>query len=933
MNDSTQLHHRIFTCSPWVEERCIANPELLKQALDSNTFQQIYTKETYQQQLKQLTFNDFAQFSKKIRIWRTQAMLRIIWRNCAGWASLYETIADLSAMADAAIYFAEFTLFTWLSEKYGVPFDQQGNPQHLLIIALGKLGGEELNLSSDVDLLFAYEHEGELVSSGLTYGEFYQRLAQQFIKLLNEITAEGFVFRVDMRLRPYGDSGPLVMSFAGLENYYQAQGREWERYALIKARPITGSIEAQQEFMSLIRPFVYRRYVDYTVLQALREMYALIMQENQRKNLQEHLKLGAGGIRSIEFIVQMHQLIRGGREPVLQQPHFFNAINQLRLLEISSPEITEDLRQAYVFLRITEHALQAVHDQQTHSLPHSSEEKERLIYALGFATWADFYQELEKHRKIVKHYFSEYAEPPAVGGVTALPASALSPLVQVWSGKLEETAALNELKKIGFVEPQPIYTRLRYYAEHPQCRHLSPQAQQRLLAFVPVLLIELTKATDPFNTLTRTFDIVMAVVKRSAYLVLLLENPKALQRLVFLCGASSWVSHELVLHPLLLDELLDERTWARVPSTKEVINELQKALDKVASDDTEQQMDTLRHIKHINFFRVAVTEIHGFLNATQASLTLSMIARVIVQVVFILVLRQQMAKLSKKKLVELSLVNELWQMRNLPFAIIAYGKLASLELNYTSDLDLVFIYATVNLTPWGIDLNEQDTHEFFLRVAKRMMHWLNTPTNMGVLFRVDTRLQPEGSAGLLVSEWQSFADYQQERTWIWEQQAMVSARMIYGPLSLRRKFRQLRRKILCQPRQLPDLSQEIIAMRTRMQQYAKSSQSGITGFNLKTDPGGMVDVEFIIQYAVLGYAARYPELIKYTDIAHLCSELYTLQILNKEQVNNLRTAYNIYKERAHQLALQNLPTVVGTDEYQEWRQKIKDCWSNFLKKE
>jgi len=932
MSNSQQLQ-RVFACSPWVEERCAANPQLLSNALEKNIFKQIYTKETYLQQLSELNFTDIAQLSKQLRLWRKEAMVRIIWRCSVELASLYETLADLSALADAAIYFTEQQLFNWLAEKYGTPVDEHGEPQHLLIVALGKLGGEELNLSSDIDLLFAFNNEGELSKSALTYGEFYQRLAQQFIKVLNEITADGFVFRVDMRLRPYGDSGPLVMSFNGLENYYQAQGREWERYALIKARPITGSIEAQQEFMQMIRPFVYRRYVDYTVLQSLREMHALIHQENQRKNVQEHVKLGIGGIRSIEFIVQMHQLIRGGREPVLQQAGFFNALNQLRVQEILSAEVIEHLRQAYVFLRNTEHALQAVHDQQTHSLPTTQEERARLAYALNFANWQVFYAELNQHRQNVERYFTEYAQPPMVGKETPLTAPTLSPLAQIWLGKLEEAAALNELAKVGFAEPQSIYQCLQHYAEHPQCRQLTSQAMQRLLACVPALLLQTAKVPDALGALTRTLDVIMAIVKRSAYLVLLLENPKGLQRLVLLCAASLWVSQELALHPILLDELLDERTWARAPTRAEIMDELQKELTKVPGHDTEQQMDVLRLVKHINFFRVAVAEIHGLLNVTEVSQGLSMIAQIIVQTAFVLVWRQQTAKITQQTLTQFFLSDELIKLRGLPFAVIAYGKLASTELNYTSDLDLVFLYETQDLSPWGIQVDEEGVHEIFLRIAQRMMHWLNTPTNMGVLFRIDTQLQPEGSAGLLVSEWQSFADYQQTRAWLWEQQALVRARMIYGTLSLRRKFRQLRRKVLCQPREANPLQHEILAMRGRMQQYAKPHSTSGQVFNLKTDAGGMVDIEFIIQYAVLYNANRYPKLIKYTDNARLGVALVEVGAFSAVQADILLGAYTVYRERAHYLALQNLPAIVEAEEYQEWREQIKQLWHTILNKE
>lgn len=918
------LTQRVFLCSPWVEAKCKANPDWLTEEFAKN-FTQVYTLQIYQEQLAALRPTDFTQLAKQLRQFRSRAMVRIIWRMSLGWAPLEETLADLSALADSIVEYAEQQLFAWLSVRYGAPQNAQGEDAHLVVVALGKLGGQELNLSSDIDLLFAYPEEGKLPATDLSYGEFYLRLAQQLIKLLNEVTAEGYVFRIDMRLRPFGESGPLVASFTALENYYQANGREWERYALIKARPITGSIAAQQEFLQLIRPFVYRRYVDYSVLQSLREMHDMIQQEVQYKGLHDHVKLGSGGIRSIEFIVQMHQLMRGGRDTHLQQTHFFSALNALAEAHILSTEVTEHLRQAYIFLRQTEHALQAVHDQQTHILPQQIAEQERLAYALNFADWQTFLHTLNSYRQQVVDYFAVYSALPEVKNEMAeKKTQTLNRVAQIWQNQLEETDALLVLAELGFTAPQPIYDLLKRYAALPQCSHLSPQATQRLLAFIPALLQQIVDVENPELTLTRLLDVIMAVVKRSAYLVLLLENPPTLRRVITLCTASSWLTQELIQYPALLDELLSPSLLKKIPTRQSILQELQHALAKVSVVDVEQQLDVLRYIKRTNFLRVAAGELNGLLNAGQASRALTTIAEAIIYMVFVLVWRQQIAPVKDNAiLLEATLAADIHETKKLPFAIIAYGKLASRELNYTSDLDCVFIYEPAE---WK---GAQNPHEVFLRVAQRMMHWVNTPTHMGVLFRIDTQLQPEGSSGLLVSAWKRFVDYQQHQAWIWEQQALVRARLILGPLRWHKRFKQLRNTILSQPRDRVALQQAIVEMRSRMLEYARIPNSHDT-FDLKKSSGGMIDIEFIVQYGVLSGANRHSVLLRDLDINHLCTNLVTAHQLNAQQAEILKKAYEIYLERIHRLALQNLPPVINAEGYQALREGVKSVWQEIM---
>ncbi|MFI4954596.1 MAG: bifunctional [glutamate--ammonia ligase]-adenylyl-L-tyrosine phosphorylase/[glutamate--ammonia-ligase] adenylyltransferase [Gammaproteobacteria bacterium] len=934
--ETPDLTARIFRCSPWVEEKCRAYPQWLAEGLEKD-FQQIYHQETYQQQLAELNPTDFVQLAKQLRQFRSRAMVRIIWRMSLGWAPLEETLSDLSSLADSLVQFAEQKLFVWLCTRYGAPQNAQGDDEHLVVVALGKLGGQELNLSSDIDLLFAYPEDGKLINSDLSYAEFYLRLAQQLIKVLNELTVDGYVFRIDMRLRPFGESGPLVASFTALENYYQANGREWERYALIKARPITGSESAKQEFNQLIRPFVYRRYVDYSVLQSLREMHEMIQQEVQYKGLHDHVKLGAGGIRSIEFIVQMHQLMRGGRNSHLQQTHFFTALNALVQAHILTEEVAGHLQQAYIFLRQTEHALQAVHDQQTHVLPQQTTEQERLAYALNFPSWDLFLQTLNAYRQQVANYFEMYSAPPEMMDKVEKKNQTLVHVAQIWQNQIEESDALLILEDLGFSPPQPIYNLLRRYAELPQCSHLTPQALQRLLACIPALLNQIVGVENPELTLTRMLDVIMAVVKRSAYLVLLLENPPTLRRVITLCTASSWLTQELIHYPALLDELLSPELLRKIPTRQSILQELKHALAKIRVTDVEQQLDVLRYIKRTNFLRVAAGELNGLLNASQASRALTTIAEAIIHMVFVLVWRQQINPPADRNqenttLLEQTLSMDLDNTKKLPFAIIAYGKLASRELNYTSDLDCVFIYEPQDAA--ALKLIQQNPNEVFLRVAQRMMHWLNTPTHMGVLFRIDTQLQPEGSSGLLVSDWQRFVDYQQHQAWIWEQQALVRSRLILGPLRWHKRFKQLRNSILSQETEQKTLQQAIVEMRARMLEYVKSprdsNNKSDNAFDLKKSLGGMIDIEFIVQYGVLSGAYHHALLLRYLDINHLCNDLVVAQKLSLQQAEILKTAYKVYLERVHRLALQNLPAVVGAEEYQTLRDGVKRVWEEVM---
>lgn len=916
---------RVLAGSDYVAGQLNRTPTLLNELLQSGDLYRCYMANEYAQKLSsQLVATDTEdQLHTRLRQFRQREMVRIIWRDLTRAADMRMTTTDLSALADACIDQSATWLYADCCAKWGTPYSapQEGSvkqPQHLIVLGMGKLGAHELNLSSDIDLIFAYPEKG-MTEGGrrvLANQDFFSRLGQKLIQALDNITADGFVFRTDMRLRPYGASGPLVCSFAAMEDYYQTQGRDWERYAMIKARVVAGNRQAGAELLELLRPFVYRKYIDFSAFDSLRSMKQMINKEVRRKGLQGNVKLGAGGIREVEFVAQAFQLIRGGRDPRLQQRELLSILPLLPETMGIPEKAVNELAEAYIFLRNAEHVIQAVDDRQTQELPTDSVGQARMAYSMGFADWDSFMTELQHQRARVTTHFADVIAPADVNSPQE---DNNGDWQLLWNSEFTADEGETFFARQGLDDPQRAWQAFNHLKSSRSVQVMQAVGHERLLTVLPMLMTEVAAADNASETLERVLLLIQAIIRRSSYLVLLAENPDAMKQLVRLCSASAWFSETLAKQPVLLDELIDQYSLYAPPTKETLQSDLRQQLLRIPEEDEEQLMDSLRYFKSAHLLSVAASDITGTLPLMKVSDYLSWLAEAILEVVLDIAWKQ----LSNKHGVPL-------QSPGTPcdpdFIILGYGKLGGIELSYGSDLDLVFIHdADANLYTEGKKPIANSV--FFARLGQKIIHILNTFTTGGALYEVDMRLRPSGKSGLLVSSLKAFAEYQQKEAWTWEHQALVRARVIAGSASLKAKFEQVRRNILSQPRDLPALASEVLKMRKKMRNHLGSDGSETeTLFNLKQDRGGIVDIEFIVQYNVLAYAHQYPELIKYTDNIRILDALETAGVMTAEEAQTLREAYKDYRSVGHRQVLQGRTNSVSANELEEYRQAVIAIW-------
>lgn len=882
----------VWACSDFVARTCLLAPELWAELSRGGALTRPRAENALKTDIAAAVagVHDEAQLKSLLRRLRRRELLYIAWRDLAGWADLAEVMRTLSELADACLAAALAAAHAAAMARYGTPRGAQtGGAVPLVVLALGKLGGGELNFSSDIDLMFAYSEDGE-TEQGASNHEFFLYLCRRLIALLNDRTADGIVFRVDLRLRPNGDSGPLALSFDAMEQYYQLHGREWERYALIKARVAAGDASAGAELLARLKPFVYRRYLDYGAIAAIRELKETINKEVTRKGMQEHVKLGAGGIREIEFIAQAFQLIRGGREPALQERALLKVLPLLAERGYLRPAVVEELQQAYVFLRRTEHRLQMVADQQTHTLPEADCERQRLAFGMGFSDWPAFSAQLQRHRRQVHAHFTQVFTE-AVGEETP---GRVQGLAAVWLQTLDEAAAEQTLRTAGFPDPAAARRLLEGLRNGAAYQALSSEGRARLDRLMPLLLEAAGPA--PLAVLERLVQLIEAIGRRSAYFSLLSENPAALTQLVKLCGASDWIAQWLSQHPVLLDELLHPATLYTPPARPELERELAQRLAQLPPDDLEGAMNALREFRHAHVLRVAAAEIGPGLLPDEARARLSIIAEVVLV---------QSLKLAWDDLVKRYGRPTCRQAERVVcpgFAVIAYGKLGGLELSYASDLDMIFLYYEHGISEGATDGARSLPNEtFFARLGQRLIHLLSARTAAGILYNVDMRLRPSGQSGPLVSSVEAFDTYQRSSAWVWEHQALVRARPVAGDAEVRRRFDHIRRQTLCRRRDPQALRAEVKAMRERMQAAQPPHDPAI--FDLKHDRGGIVDIEFMVQYWVLHWAADYPQLTQYTDNIRLLTGLMQAGRLEAVRGEALIAAYRRYLSLEQQLRL------------------------------
>ena len=794
--------------SRFAEQRLAARPDWAAELAEPERF----GREEMERTLAALSGADERAFMRGLRELRTRVILRLIARDLSGRAPLEEVCETMSDLAEATI---------------GAALGWCGEPE-LVVVGMGKLGGRELNVSSDIDLVFLY-------AEGVEAHERFERAGRRLIRLLSEATEDGFVFRVDMRLRPYGDSGPLACSFEALDLYFVTQGREWERYAWIKARALTGSEPARAELARIVRPFVFRKYLDYATLGAMRSLHAEVRRDVERRELADHVKLGPGGIREIEFVAQALQLVRGGRDPELTARPTLEVLSLLSKKNLLPDEAANELAGAYVFLRNVEHRLQYMDDAQRHDLPRDAEDRARLAAMCGFDTWEAFAACLAAVREAVTRQFNA-----------------------VLAGSPAEEQA-----------PWPEHPRAEAFRKSQRYAGLPADSKRRLETLVPALW----KAAASDEARLRLLDLVEAIASRAAYLALLAEHPQALGRVAKIVAASSWAAEFITRHPLLLDELLDDRLLYAPLDLKDFSRSLSRQLKDEA--DLERRMNILREAHQAQVFRLLAQDLAGLLTVERLADHLSALADAVLE----------------------ATIGEVW--RDLPrkhrsdaprFAVVAYGKLGGKELGYASDLDIIFLY----------DDDQEQAGEVYARLAQRFNTWLSSRTSSGILFETDLQLRPSGASGLLVSSVEAFERYQEHDAWLWEHQALTRARACAGDRAVGERFETIRENILKRKRDPQALRKEIAAMREKMH-AAHPNRSGL--FDVKHDRGGMIDVEFAVQCLVLEHSHRFPDLTGNLGNIALLRMAAGHGLLDAALAERCRDAYREYRRLQHALRL------------------------------
>jgi glutamate-ammonia-ligase adenylyltransferase len=915
--DFNAARARVWAASDYVSQHFIREPALLLALLERGHLLGDYAPGEIDRQLRDVLakVRDEAQLHAALRQFRRYQMLRVIWRDLAGWADLDETLEDLSALADACVARSLDVLYAWQLGELGIPEDEQGRAQKLVVLGMGKLGARELNLSSDIDLIFTFPEHGRVRGTReLSNEQFFHQLARRLVQALDNHTGDGFVFRVDTRLRPFGESGPLVLSFGAMEDYYHSQAREWERYAMVKARAVAGEEADIEQLMGMLSPFVYRRYLDFGAIESLRDMKQLISKELRRKGLSDDIKLGPGGIREIEFIGQVFQIIRGGRDAELRIRAIQSVLRRLGERNLLPAYVVQELVSAYRFLRRVENRIQAWRDEQNHKLPEDAAGRLRLARAMGFADWEAFFAVLEHHRRRVQGHFDKVFAAPQVGDEQ--PDNAYAAL---WKQHLDDERAIELLSRAGFAEPAQLLQRLHGFREAAACRGLSQRGRERLDCLMPMLLEAVAARKAPDIAFARVLKLVEAVVRRTAYLALLVENPLALSQLVRLTSISPWIAAQLARHPLLLDELLDPRRLYAPLRRQSLVDELNTVLSAVDANDQEQQMERLRQFAQSNMLRVAAADLTGAIPLMVVSDYLTDIAEVAVGAA----LRQTWAHLQERHGRPQGVLGA-----DSGFAVIGYGKLGGIELGYGSDLDLVFLHGNQDrsaMTDGGLPLAND---LFYARLGQRLIHWLNTQTASGVLYEVDMRLRPNGGAGLLVSSLDAFAQYQAESAWTWEHQALLRARAIAGDPVVAEHFDRIRRDILGRQRAVEPLRSDVREMREKMR--TQLDRSNAQRFDLKQGRGGIADIEFMVQYAVLRWACDYPDMLQWTDNIRLLEALSRHRLLPSGVAEALADAYRALRSQYHRYSLQEEPGLTPAACLCDERGRVELIWRELM---
>ena len=851
-----------------------------------------------------------------LREWRRREMLRVAWRDIAGRAGVTETLHALSDFADASIRAAASAAHLHLQAVFGKPRNANAAQVPLIVLGMGKLGGRELNFSSDIDLVFLFSEKGQTDGPReVENEEYFNRLGRELIRLLDVRNEDGFVFRVDMRLRPFGDSGPLVVSLASLEDYLQENGRDWERYAWIKARPIVGLDAYSPAYQEFVRPFVYRRYLDFGVIESLRDMKALIAREVSRRELDQHLKLGRGGIREIEFIVQSMQLVRGGSDRRLQNASLLEVLPMLAGSKLMSPADIAELTGAYFVLRKAENALQQIRDEQTHSLPAEAIDRARLSLNMGLPDWPASSASIDAARDHVARQFEAllFGAPDKQHRHDETGADWLASD----DPKIDE-----ELENSGFPhgEIAAAAATLEAYRHAASYRRLDEAGRRRLHVILGRVLKAAAQLPKPAIVVQRVLRVLEAIGTRSSYFALLKEQSAALNRLIEVCAISGFLSRQIADFPLLLDELIDAKAFDELPSRQSFVLELAARTERLPADDPERQVEALRQFQKVAVFTVALADLTGRLPLMKVSDRLTDIAELIVQ---------RCMNLAWQQMIEIYGIpycgDQAANLRQVRVAVAGYGKLGGLELGYGSDLDLVFLHDSSGEIQQTAAARPLDNGVFFLRLGQRIVHLLTMHSAAGRLYEVDMRLRPNGKGGFLMTGIDAFERYQRQDAWTWEHQALLRARAVAGDENLREAFEAARRSTLCVAVHRDTLRTDVKEMRMRMRR--ELSKAGAGQFDIKQDAGGIADIEFLVQYWVLAAANAFPNLLTYTDNIRQLEGLAAVGVLERATAQWLTDAYIGYRTVLHHLSLEGQgDRVVQKAPYVKTRARVVDIW-------
>jgi glutamate-ammonia-ligase adenylyltransferase len=911
---------RVWACSEFVATACSREPALLEALIADGCLLEPAPQTWIAVDLeKSAAGATEPEWMERLRRFRRRHLVRIAWRDIAGWADLEETLRELSMLADVCIQFAYRQSYDLLTARYGVPRGaSNGDAQPLMILGMGKLGGHELNFSSDIDLVFLYPEDGQTDGArSVDNSEFFLRLGQKVTQLLATSTVEGFVYRVDLRLRPFGESGRLALSFDSFEDYLQQHGRDWERYAYVKARAITATSHFDALYNDVLRPFVYRRYLDYSVFESLRDMKAMIAKEVERRELRDNIKLGPGGIREIEFIVQAFQLIRGGGDRRLQSRELRAVVPLLGKQRLLRNETVAVLEAAYRWHRRVENRLQEWNDEQTHQLPDTDLARARMALSLGAPGWQVVEGELNAHRGHVERTFAQTVFGPT--GDSSKPEAGHVVF------ELESPAADRELalQRLGIADGVTLNESLEQLRTSAYYSRLDEAGRRRLRDVLPRLLQAVSAAEMPAATLSRITKILERIGGRTVYLALLNENTSALERLVRLCSQSQFLADQIAAHPLLLDELIDERLLEEPPSREDFASDLAALRGAMHDEDAERQVEMLRQFQRAAVFKVAVGDLTGRLPLMKVSDRLTDIAELIVNEALSLAWAQITGRHGSPRCGDHS-----DSLRTAGMIVVAYGKFGGLELSYSSDLDLVFLHDSSGEVQRTDGPQPIENSVFFQRLGQRLVHLLTVHTSAGRLYEVDTRLRPGGNRGLLVQSLQAFREYEFKEAWTWEHQSLLRSRAVAGEAALRMVFEESRIEVLRTAVRRGDLREEVRNMRARMRDNLSKARPG--QFHIKQDAGGVADLEFLVQYWMLKWADRHPEIVIFSDNIRQLESLASGNLVPQARVDFLVNTYRRYREHLHHLALNDAGDVVDDTLFVEERRGVMEIWEEVM---